>query len=264
MAETYTQKQTQSEVKQLPMPRPDPDFYKVYEATTQHLGVPKLPTAPLGDIATRRQVLQQALSGMFAKYPPNEDVKITEFKVPVTLAGSERGNPAEVVAKWFIPPGLESSHVNGTEGEVQGQSQTQTQTGSGPAVLYMHGGGFFGGSVDLFEPLIRAYVKASGVPFLAVEYRLAPEYPYPIPVTDCYDTLVWMVRDVEKGSQGELAKAADGYLIDLDKIILVGASAGGNLAASVAIMAEEKREPGVKVRKQVLIYPMLDHRSTAR
>ena len=62
----------------------------------------------------------------------------------------------------------------------------------GPAVLYLHGGGMILGSLDIYDPFVRALVSASGVSMLAVEYRLAPEHPHPVPVEDCYAALVWL------------------------------------------------------------------------
>jgi acetyl esterase/lipase len=57
---------------------------------------------------------------------------------------------------------------------------------TGPAVLYLHGGGMISGSVALYDGPVSRYVSSSGVSMLAVDYRLAPEHPYPTPVEDCY------------------------------------------------------------------------------
>lgn len=116
----------------------------------------------------------------------------------------------------------------------------------GSAAVYLHGGGMIGGSVDLYDPFIASYVAASGVPMLAVEYRLAPEHPHPGPVEDGFAGLRWL-RD----------HAAD-LRVDPARIAVMGDSAGGGLAASVALLA---RSRGVPLARQILIYPMLDDRT---
>lgn len=114
------------------------------------------------------------------------------------------------------------------------------------AVLYLHGGGMICGSVDLYESIVAAYVAASGVPMLAVEYRLAPEYPHPTPVEDCYAGLRWLVA--QAGVLG----------IDAARVGVMGDSAGGGIAAALAMLA---RARGLPLSKQILIYPMLDDRN---
>jgi acetyl esterase/lipase len=86
------------------------------------------------------------------------------------------------------------------------------------------------------------------VPLLAVDYRLAPEHPHPGPVEDCYAGLAWLAEHA-----GELG-------VDPGRIALLGESAGGGLAAAAALLA---RDRGLAVARQILIYPMLDDRTTA-
>jgi acetyl esterase/lipase len=118
----------------------------------------------------------------------------------------------------------------------------------GPAVLYLHGGGMILGSLELYDPTVARYVSASGVPMLQVEYRLAPEHPHPTPVEDCYAALVWLVEHA-----AELG-------VDPARIAVMGDSAGGGLAAGVALLARDRGGPAIA--RQVLIYPMLDDRTT--
>jgi len=94
---------------------------------------------------------------------------------------------------------------------------------------------------------VRSYVSATRVPMLAVEYRLAPEYPHPTPVEDCYQGLAWLA-----GHAGELG-------VDPARIAVMGDSAGGGLAAGVALIARDRGGP--VLAQQILIYPMLDDRS---
>ncbi|MCD8193761.1 MAG: alpha/beta hydrolase [Tannerellaceae bacterium] len=117
---------------------------------------------------------------------------------------------------------------------------------SGAAVLYFHGGGMIAGSATLYDNLVSRYVAATGVPFLNVEYRLAPELPYPAPIDDCFSALEWLLEN------------ATHYKIDPQRIAVMGDSAGGGLAAAVALKA---RDEGILLKKQLLIYPMLDNRT---
>lgn len=107
----------------------------------------------------------------------------------------------------------------------------------GARVLYLHGGGFLSGDLETHDPVCRLIADGAGLEVTGVAYRLAPEEPYPAAVTDCFSVLEWMAR--EGGS----------------RIAIVGDSAGGNLAAVLAIRA---RDAGIKLAAQVLIYPMLD------
>jgi acetyl esterase/lipase len=117
----------------------------------------------------------------------------------------------------------------------------------GPAAVYLHGGGMIAGSVQLYDRWVAAYVADSGVPMLAVDYRRAPEDPHPSPAEDSYAGLAWLA-----------AHAAE-LGVDAARIALMGDSAGGGLAAAAALLA---RDRGPAVARQILIYPMLDDRTT--
>jgi acetyl esterase/lipase len=117
----------------------------------------------------------------------------------------------------------------------------------GAAVLYIHGGGMISGNLDLYHAVVCEYVQATGVPMLGVEYRLAPEHPHPTPVEDCFAALSW------------LAGTAPDLSVDPQRIAVMGDSAGGGLAAAVALLA---RDRGLPLARQILIYPMLDDRNT--
>jgi acetyl esterase/lipase len=116
------------------------------------------------------------------------------------------------------------------------------------AVLYLHGGGMIVGSVPIFDGPVSRYVDRTGVSMLSLEYRLAPEHPHPTPVEDAYAGLVWLTdRAAELG-------------IDPGRIAVMGDSAGGGLAAGVAILSRDREGPAVA--RQLLVYPMLDDRTT--
>lgn len=116
----------------------------------------------------------------------------------------------------------------------------------GAAVVYFHGGGMVCGSVQNYDRLVAKYVEVTGVPFFSVDYRLAPEVRGTTLVNDGLDALSWVVERT-----GEFG-------IDADRIAVMGDSGGGGVAAGVAIAA---RDAGIALRKQILIYPMLDDRN---
>lgn len=118
----------------------------------------------------------------------------------------------------------------------------------GPLAVYLHGGGMIMGSVPLYDPLLRLLASRSEVALLAPDYRLAPEHPHPTPVEDCYAALTWA------------AEHAAELNIDPARIGVAGDSAGGGLAAGVALLARDRGGPSLA--RQILIYPMLDDRNT--
>jgi acetyl esterase/lipase len=124
----------------------------------------------------------------------------------------------------------------------------QPSSDSKAAVLYLHGGGMILGSVPIFDGPVSRYVARTGVSMLSLEYRLAPEHPHPTPVEDAYAGLTWL-----SGHAAELG-------IDPVRIAVMGDSAGGGLAAGTAILSRDRNGPAVA--RQLLIYPMLDDRTT--
>jgi acetyl esterase/lipase len=116
-----------------------------------------------------------------------------------------------------------------------------------PVLLQVHGGGFVFGTAELGDPRNRAWAKALGCAVASVDYRLAPETPYPGGLEDCYAALVW------------LHGAAEELRLDPQRIALRGESAGGGLAAALAILARDRGGPPILF--QLLVYPMLDDRT---
>jgi acetyl esterase/lipase len=116
------------------------------------------------------------------------------------------------------------------------------------AVLYIHGGGIISGCVKWFENQIAQLADHSDVPIFAVEYRFAPEYPHPVPVHDCYAALRWLYSHASELN------------VNPTRIGVFGESAGGGIAAGLALLARDnKLNP--PLAKQILIYPMLDDRN---
>ena len=115
-----------------------------------------------------------------------------------------------------------------------------------PAVIFFHGGGHVLGDLDLEHNRCLGISKHADVVVVATDYRLAPEFPFPAAVNDCYSTLVWV------------AHFAQTIGVDRQRVIVAGASCGGGLAAAVALMARDKAGPIVLF--QSLLYPVLDDR----
>lgn len=113
-----------------------------------------------------------------------------------------------------------------------------------PVLVYLHGGGLVMGSNRSFEPLARELAHASGAAVAAVEYRLAPESPPPAQFDDSYAATEWV------------AAHADELNLDVRRLAIVGDSAGGSLAAAVALAARDHGGP--RIFAQVLLYPGLD------
>jgi acetyl esterase/lipase len=118
---------------------------------------------------------------------------------------------------------------------------------SAAAYLHIHGGGYVGGRKEYSDPMNTLIAAKLGVTVLAVGYRLAPEHPVPAPLDDCYSALAW------------LHDRAAHLGIDSRRIAIGGESAGGGLAAALAIHARD--EGKYPVCHQHLTYPMLDHRT---
>ena len=110
------------------------------------------------------------------------------------------------------------------------------------ALLHIHGGGFVMGSPEMDLARNIELVRATGCAILSVDYRLAPEHPHPAGLEDCHTALAWLTR------QAGAMKIASG------RIGVIGESAGGGLAAGLALMA---RGSPVSLACQALIYPML-------
>ncbi len=119
-----------------------------------------------------------------------------------------------------------------------------------PVLVYFHGGGLVMGSNRSFEPLARALASATRATVVAVEYRLAPESPPPAQFDDAYAATEWVSRN------------EDGLGIDAGRLAVVGDSAGGSLAAAVALAARDRNGPAICA--QVLLYPGLDRDMAAR
>jgi acetyl esterase/lipase len=114
-----------------------------------------------------------------------------------------------------------------------------------PALLWMHGGGYVMGGAQQDDRACHRFATRLGITVASVEYRLAPEHPYPASLEDCYAALTWL---------------AGLPAVDPTRVAIGGASAGGGLAAALAFLARDRGE--VALASQLLVYPMLDDRSS--
>jgi len=108
----------------------------------------------------------------------------------------------------------------------------------GPIVVYFHGGGWVIGSLDTHDGVCRALANRTGCRIAAAHYRLAPEHRFPAAVDDCWTVTRWAFEQTSR-------------------VAVAGDSAGGNLAAVVALRA---RDAGLALAHQALVYPVIDHR----
>jgi acetyl esterase len=113
-----------------------------------------------------------------------------------------------------------------------------------PAIVFAHGGGWCLCSLDLYDNPCRALANATGCVIFSVDYRLAPEHKFPVPLDDFYRALCWV------------AGHATALGIDVKRLAVGGDSAGGNLAAAAALMARDQGGPALA--HQLLLYPALD------
>lgn len=177
-----------------------------------------IPTHDPTDLIGLRE-LQQKL-GTRSTYTPPMPVETRNILVP-SLSDSE----PEIPVRVYTPQG--------------GQ-------GLLPGLVYFHGGGFIMGNVDMFDNEVTRIAAEVGTVVVSVEYRLAPEDPYPAGVEDCYAALTWTASSV-----GELG-------IDPMRLAVGGGSAGGGLAAAVALLARDRGGPHLCF--QFLGLPELDDR----
>lgn len=197
----------------------DPEFIKEATPILQLLG--SAGKFPAHDVEGRR-----AYFGSFTRQTPPlpENVEKIVHQVPVS-------------DDYDIPV----LHIR-----VKGKEASQ---GGEPAILHIHGGGYFLLSAEQCSPPLVNAVSQTGVQILSIDYRLAPENPYPVPFNDCWAALQWVYANTKELN------------IDPTRIAVMGESAGGGLAAAMTLKARDTAL-SPPLAKQILIYPMLDDRTT--
>lgn len=132
----------------------------------------------------------------------------------------------------------------GPDGEQDLRLYLPDAAGPLPVVLYFHGGGFVGGGLSVADEPSRALANDVGAIVVAATYRLAPEHRFPAAPDDAWAALNWVADNIS------------GYGGDAENLVVMGDSAGGNLAAVTALRARDAHGP--RLRGQVLIYPVID------
>jgi acetyl esterase len=142
--------------------------------------------------------------------------------------------------------------VDGADGDLPARLYTpSSRLGADPVptLLFLHGGGWVYGDLESHDAACRFLAEHSGVQVLSVDYRLAPEHPLPAPVEDARAAYRWLVKNT------------DHVNADPERLAVGGDSAGGNLAALVALTAAEE---GLPLRAQLLVYPATDFSKRSR
>jgi acetyl esterase len=129
--------------------------------------------------------------------------------------------------------------------QIRAYTPVTSNTAPLPAIVYAHGGGWFRCSLDLYDNPCRALAHATGCVVLSVDYRLAPENKFPVPLHDYYAALSWV------------ASHADALGIDVTRLVAGGDSSGANLAAAATLRARDDAK-GPAIAHQLLLYPPLD------
>jgi len=182
--------------------------------------IPSLPT--ISDISTAEKVREARSTriAMFPAPPDRDDVAKQDLRVPGPA------NAPDVLVRVYRPRAAASAPR--------------------PGVFEIHGGGFMMGDIAMMDPWCQRVAGEIGAVVVSVEYRLAPEHPFPAGVEDCYAALSWMATEAK--SLG----------IDPERIAVAGQSAGGGLAAATALLARDRGGP--RLCFQLLEIPELDDR----
>jgi acetyl esterase/lipase len=182
----------------------------------------------------RAPVMQQPVEKVRAA----SDLRRKLFRLPPAALLAGRTHPGAEVSETAAPA------ADGTPLQLR----VHRPLGAGgrrlPVVLNFHGGGWVSGDVRQSEWWASSVAAEAGVAVVSVEYRLAPEHPFPGPPEDCYDATLWV------------AEHADELHVDPSRLAVMGDSAGGNLAAVVSMMARDRGRPAIAA--QVLVYPSVE------
>ncbi|KAL4910507.1 alpha/beta hydrolase fold-domain-containing protein [Aspergillus multicolor] len=217
----------------------DPEFAALAGPAAALLS--KMSTLPAGDVEGRRAIQQSlfqprpnASESSPGSVPFSESVKCTVYHA----RNGTDANPVTIYA-YTPKPALTMTAENDKD-----------KLKSTAAILHFHGGGYIMGSAAEQRIIPSTLAHLSHTPIFDVEYRLAPEHPYPAPLDDAYTALTWLIFHAE-----ELG-------IDSRRIAVMGSSSGGGIAAALALLARDRGlSPGLA--RQILIYPMMDDRNVA-
>jgi len=174
-----------------------------------------------------------------ANLTPYEAMTAQEARRQMAMGSCFLERPPEVFA-W------EDRQIPGPQDSIRIRMYRPVSAAVLPVVVFFHGGGWVMGSIETHDVYCRQLALASGWSVVSVDYRLAPEHKFPAGLEDAFAATRWV------------ADHADEIGMDARRIAVAGDSAGGNLAAAVALMARDRGGPGLAF--QLLLYPVLDHR----
>ncbi len=186
------------------------------------------------------EVIASQFAGMPTSTSPQESREIAR------RVGAAQGGSAHRDA--LIVTDHEIAGPRGAPGIALRVYEPRGRTRPTPAVVGFHGGGFIAGDLDSEDARFAGWAHGAGCVVVSVDYRLAPEHPFPAAVDDGYAALEWVVA------------SADELGVDRARVGLGGGSAGGCLAAALALLARDRQGPALAF--QVLVYPCLDDRMT--
>jgi acetyl esterase/lipase len=196
-----------------PMDRLDPELVEPLQGLMEATGG----GFDLHDIPNTRAMVSGMLEAVNAGAPPTPGIEIEDLAVPSHEAG------VKVPVRIYRPAAA---------------------AGPLPVLLWMHAGGFVIGSIAMDELMARNLARDLAIAVVSVDYRLAPEHPYPAAIEDCYGVLQWIGANAPQ------------LRMDAGRIAVGGASAGGGLAASLCLLTRDRG--GVAPIFQLLIYPGID------
>lgn len=182
--------------------------------------------------------VKAVLDQMVAAGPPLHHLSPAEARKAVEAMRATKGEP-ERVAK------VENRTFRGPAGNLAVRIYTPDGRGPFPVLVYFHGGGWVVGSIETVDASCRSLANLAGCMVVSADYRLAPEHKFPAAVDDCYAATRWAALHAAS-FHGDPARMAVG-----------GESAGANLAAVVALMAQERGSTPLVL--QLLLYPVLDY-----
>jgi acetyl esterase/lipase len=195
------------------------------------------------DITMKTSIIHPELQKLADKFPSftfsRRNIRFLRFMMNFMLPGK---HPKDVSTEnIYIPGRSDKSKIR------LRMYRPRTLNGSAPAVVWLHGGGYVFGKPEQNDANCIQYVQEAGVIVFSVDYRYAPEHPFPSALEDCYDALMWVKSNAAR------------YKVNESRIAIAGESGGGGLAAALVQMAVDRNE--IKPAFQLLIYPMLDDRS---